>query len=152
MLSILARAPSCLVTPSRSFSTSLSRSHGVKTLGVVGVGQLGLGIAYVASKVAKVNVLMADRDEAVVQAGFAFIDRLLAKDVKKGKMTEGEAKETRSRISSVGSIEGFAQVDIVVEVRPPVLNRNGENGSLIDNLEYRRYLNPSHSSRRYLLP
>lgn len=114
MLSLLARTPA-YASQTRSFSTSRQHLHGVKTLGVVGVGQLGLGIAYVAAKVAGVNVLMADRDEAVVQKGFAFIDKLLAKDVKKGKITEKEAKEARGRISA-SSLEGFAKVDLVVEV------------------------------------
>lgn len=88
----------------------------MSTLGVVGVGQLGLGIAYVAAKVAKVDVLMADRDEKVIKAGFAFIDKLLAKDVKKGKMTEEESVLVRGRISSVSGLEEFGKVDLVVEV------------------------------------
>lgn len=60
---------------------------------------------------------MADRDPAVIQAGFAFIDKLLAKDVKKGKLTETEATEARGRIQSVTGIEGFNSVELVVEVR-----------------------------------
>lgn len=54
MSSIRSSAFYCLVkgTHSRStFSTSAIAAHGVKLLGVVGVGQLGLGIAYVAAKV-----------------------------------------------------------------------------------------------------
>ena len=60
---------------------------------------------------------MADRDEKVITAGFAFIDKLLAKDVKKGKMTEEEAVLTRGRISGVTGLEAFEIVDLVVEVR-----------------------------------
>lgn len=105
-----------MLISSSSILQSATREHGVSTLGVVGVGQLGLGIAYVAAKVAKVDVLMADRDEKVITAGFAFIDKLLAKDVKKGKMTEEEAVLTRARISGVTGLEAFEKVDLVVEV------------------------------------
>ena len=35
----------------RAFSTSSAAQHGIKTLGVVGAGQMGLGVAYVAAKV-----------------------------------------------------------------------------------------------------
>lgn len=84
---------------------------------MVGVGQLGLGIAYVAAKTAKVNVLITDRDPAVIAKGFAFIDKLLAKDVKKGKLTEEDAAIARGRISAVSGIEEFHSVELVVEVR-----------------------------------
>lgn len=63
------------------------------------------------------DVLITDNDPAVISKGFAFIDKLLAKDVAKGKLTPDEAVTARGRITSVPGIEGFAKVDLVVEVR-----------------------------------
>ena len=45
------------------------------------------------------------------------VDKLLAKDVGKGRLTGLQAKETRERISVVDSLEGMRDVDMVVEVR-----------------------------------
>mgnify|MGYP001562231196 FL=1 len=42
-------------------------------------------------------------------------DKLLAKDVAKGKLTQEEADATRSRLSSVPGIEQFTNVDLAIE-------------------------------------
>lgn len=77
---------------------------------------MGLGIAFVAAKVAGVQVLIADNSEAQIAKGFAFIDKLLIRDVSKGKMTQDEADATKSRIKSVKSIEEFGNCDLAIEV------------------------------------
>jgi 3-hydroxybutyryl-CoA dehydrogenase len=58
-----------------------------------------------------------DRSKDQVAKGLAFVDKLLAKDVGKGRLTGLQAKETRERISVVDSLEGMRDVDMVVEVR-----------------------------------
>lgn len=89
----------------------------IKTLGIVGAGQLGLGIAYVAAKVAKIPiVLLADRSPVELDKAMAFFDLLLTKDVKKGKMTSEEAEAARARIQTVSGPKDFSKVDLVVEV------------------------------------
>lgn len=50
------------------------------------------------------------------------MDKLLAKDVAKGRITSEEAKEARDRVSVVGEevgLKGLRDVDMVIEVRPP---------------------------------
>ncbi len=47
-------------------SMSSAASHGVKVLGVVGAGQMGGGIAQVASQVAGLDVLLYDPKEGAV--------------------------------------------------------------------------------------
>ena len=68
---------------------------------------------------AKVPVLLHDRSKEQVAKGLALVDKLLAKDVGKGRLTDLQAKETRERISVVDSLEGMRDVDMVVEVRAP---------------------------------
>jgi 3-hydroxybutyryl-CoA dehydrogenase len=72
---------------------------------------------------ARVPVLLHDRSKEQVAKGLGLVDKLLAKDVGKGRLTELQAKETRERISVVDSLEGMRDVDMVVEVRAPTFLR-----------------------------
>lgn len=97
----------------------MSIAHGIHRLGVLGAGQMGTGIALVSALRAKVPVLLHDRSSEQVTKGLSLVDKLLAKDVSKGRITSEEAKEARDRISVVGSeagIKGLRDVDMVVEV------------------------------------
>lgn len=62
-------------------------------------------------------VLLHDRSQEQITKGFGLIEKLLTKDVSKGKLTDVEAKEARERIRVVDSMEGLRDVDMVVEVR-----------------------------------
>lgn len=46
---------------------------GIKTLGVVGAGQMGMGIAQVAAQVAKVDVVVMDSNKANLDKSLAFM-------------------------------------------------------------------------------
>jgi len=50
-----------------------NQSHTIKTLGVVGVGQMGCGIAQVAAQHAKLNVLLIDADRDKLQKSLDFM-------------------------------------------------------------------------------
>ncbi|KAJ3509304.1 hypothetical protein NLJ89_g5288 [Agrocybe chaxingu] len=96
----------------------MSIAHGIRTLGVLGAGQMGTGIALVSALRAKVPVLLHDRSPEQVKKGLSLMDRLLSKDVAKGRLTNEEAKEARDRVSVVGveaGIQGLRDVDMVVE-------------------------------------
>ncbi|KAJ7496671.1 hypothetical protein FB451DRAFT_1335140 [Mycena latifolia] len=96
----------------------MSLPHGIRTLGVLGAGQMGLGIAFVSALRARVPVILHDRSPEQVQKGLALMDKLLAKDVSKARITADEAKDARGRVRVVDSLEGMRDVDMVVEVRP----------------------------------
>ena len=87
---------------------------------------MGLGIAYVASVHAKIpRIQIYDRSETQIQRSLALMDKLLAKDVQKGKMKDVEAKEARERVEVVPveqGIAGLKDVDMVVEVRSTLGN------------------------------
>jgi 3-hydroxybutyryl-CoA dehydrogenase len=62
---------------------------------------------------------MLDRSPVQIQKSLSLMDKLLAKDVSKGKITEQEAKDARDRITVVSEeegINGLKDVDLVVEV------------------------------------
>ncbi|PPQ70597.1 hypothetical protein CVT26_013196 [Gymnopilus dilepis] len=96
----------------------MSIAHGIRTVGVLGAGQMGTGIALVSALRAKVSVLLHDQSAEQVKKGLSLVDKLLAKDVSKGRLTNEQAKEARDKISVVGSeagIRGFRDVDMVIE-------------------------------------
>ncbi|KAI8322493.1 hypothetical protein GQ54DRAFT_259805 [Martensiomyces pterosporus] len=82
---------------------------------VVGAGQMGIGIGLVAARVAKLNVQFIDSSPAQLEKGLSFLDKLLVKDVAKGRCTEDERSEVKSRITSAGSIGSMSHADFVVE-------------------------------------
>ena len=94
-------------------------AHGIRTLGVLGSGQMGTGISLVSALRAKVPVLLYDRSPDQIKTGLALIDKLLAKDVSKGRLTNEQSKEARDRIGIVSpeaGMKGLRDVDMIVEV------------------------------------
>ncbi|KAK0212343.1 3-hydroxyacyl-CoA dehydrogenase, partial [Desarmillaria ectypa] len=90
-------------------------AHGIRTLGVLGAGQMGTGIALVSALRAKVPVLLHDRSQDQVIKGLAFVDKLLEKDVSKGRISSEEAKDARDKITGVDGVHAMRDVDMVVE-------------------------------------
>ncbi|KAG7091264.1 hypothetical protein E1B28_010314 [Marasmius oreades] len=92
--------------------------HAIRTLAVLGAGQMGTGIALVSSLRAKVPVLLHDKSPQQTKKGLTFLEKLLEKDVNKGRITSSEAKEARDRITVVGEeagLKGLRDADMVVE-------------------------------------
>jgi 3-hydroxybutyryl-CoA dehydrogenase len=86
----------------------------IKTLGVVGAGQMGSGIAQVAASCG-MEVLMSDITDEYLEKGFAAIEKSLGRMVKKEKIRQGDQEETLARIQGTTSIEDMSQADFVVE-------------------------------------
>jgi len=67
------------------------------------------------------------RSKEQVASSLKFMDKLLAKDVSKGKIQDVEAKEARDRITILDydtqGIKGFRDADMVIEVFASVLAR-----------------------------
>ncbi|KAG2122358.1 3-hydroxyacyl-CoA dehydrogenase [Suillus clintonianus] len=93
----------------------MSIAHGIKRLGVLGAGQMGTGIAFVSALHAKVPVLLHDKSAHQISKGLSLIDKLLAKDVSKGRLQPSDAAEARARIQAVDALESMSDVDMVVE-------------------------------------
>ncbi|KAI0108682.1 3-hydroxybutyryl-CoA dehydrogenase [Nemania sp. FL0031] len=125
MASISARRQAFQVASwSRKFSSSPARNAAaeVKRLGVIGAGQMGLGIALVAAHRAGVPVTLVDNSQASLDKGLAFADKLLAKDVSKSRITQDQADEARSKLTGTTSIEQLSNVDFVIEAVPEIPN------------------------------
>ncbi|MFH1629488.1 MAG: 3-hydroxybutyryl-CoA dehydrogenase [Pseudomonadota bacterium] len=86
----------------------------IKTLGVVGAGQMGSGIAQVAA-VCGLSVVMTDIKDEFVERGFSTIENSLGRMVKKEKMTGEEQQAILGRIEGSTSLEDMIRADFVVE-------------------------------------
>ncbi|OHW91702.1 3-hydroxybutyryl-dehydrogenase [Colletotrichum incanum] len=109
----------------RAFSSTpmvASATGGVKRLGVIGAGQMGLGIALVAAQRAQVPVTLVDANKAALDKGLAFAEKLLAKDVSKSRISQEQADQARSLLSPATSIDELSDVDFVIEAVPEIPN------------------------------
>ncbi|KAL2887810.1 putative 3-hydroxybutyryl-CoA dehydrogenase [Ceratocystis lukuohia] len=104
----------------RAFSTTITRPLEVKRLGVLGAGQMGLGIALVAATKAGLPVSLVDTSKNALDKGLAFAEKLLAKDVAKGRLSQEDADQARSRLSTSSDMGAFTEVDFVIEAVPEI--------------------------------
>lgn len=86
----------------------------VRTVGVVGAGQMGSGIAHVAAA-SGFRVLLADQSALFLEKARASIERNLEREVAKGKRTAEEKAETLRRITICEDLAGFSEADCVIE-------------------------------------
>jgi 3-hydroxybutyryl-CoA dehydrogenase len=86
----------------------------IQTIGVVGAGQMGSGIAQVASA-SGLSVIMSDVKEEFVQKGVSAIDNSLSRLVKKGTISQDDQKNILVRIKKTTSLQEMAKADFVVE-------------------------------------
>jgi 3-hydroxybutyryl-CoA dehydrogenase len=86
----------------------------IKTVGVVGAGQMGNGIAQVAA-MSGLNVVMSDIKEEFVQRGLKTITKLLTKSVEKEKITAAAKDAALGRIKTTVDLQDLAAADLVVE-------------------------------------
>ena len=87
----------------------------IKTVGVLGAGVMGNGIAQVAAT-AGYNVVMRDIEDRFVEGGLKNIDKFLAKSVEKGKMTAEQKSAVMGKIKGTTKMADLKDADLVVEV------------------------------------
>ncbi|MGE4430563.1 MAG: 3-hydroxyacyl-CoA dehydrogenase family protein [Sphingobium sp.] len=83
-------------------------------IGIIGAGQMGIGIAQVAAQ-AGINVFLTDVDLARAQAGKDGIAKILGRQVAKGKMEQGDADAVLARISPAGDYAPMADAAFIIE-------------------------------------
>ena len=95
-------------------------AHEVKKLGVIGAGQMGLGIALTAARAATVPVTLVDNSQAALDKGLVFASKLLEKDVQKERLTSSDAETIKSRLHTTTSMSDLSSVDFVIEAVPEI--------------------------------
>ena len=86
----------------------------MKTVGVIGAGQMGAGIAQVSAQ-AGYRVLLSDMDVERAEKGKAGIAKQLTRAVEKEKITADARDAALANIECVGGTDAFAPCDLVIE-------------------------------------
>jgi len=86
----------------------------IKTIGVIGAGTMGSGIAQ-AFSAKGFSVVLQDVSNAALEKGVATISNSLDRLIKKGVATADEKAQTLKHISSTTSVADLAKADLVIE-------------------------------------
>ena len=89
----------------------------IKTVAVLGAGTMGNGIAHVFAR-AGYKVILRDVEQRFVDRGMETIAQNLAREVKKGKITEADRAAIMERVLPVTDIANIAAADFLVEAVP----------------------------------
>jgi 3-hydroxybutyryl-CoA dehydrogenase len=93
----------------------------ISTVGVLGAGTMGAGIAQVAAE-AGLEVLIHDPAEGATQHAHERIVGFLARKVDKEQLSDEDASAAVARIRSVDSLEALAVADLLIEAIPEELD------------------------------
>jgi len=86
----------------------------IKTVGIIGAGQMGNGIAHVIA-LAGYDVLINDLDMERVEAALATINGNLARQVASGKINEADREKALGRIRPAKDYDALGEADLVIE-------------------------------------
>jgi 3-hydroxybutyryl-CoA dehydrogenase len=86
----------------------------IKTIGVVGAGQMGSGIAQI-SATSNFHVIMSDISEALVEKGKSRLSKSLDRMVQKEKITPSQEKDIMARIDGTVDMGKMKGADFIIE-------------------------------------
>jgi len=96
------------------------------TVGVIGAGAMGRGIAQIAAT-GGLTVLLHDNNDAAVDDAVGHIGKMVTRLAEKGRMSQEDADSAIARVTKAGSLEALADCDVIVE-------------AIIENLEIKKSL------------
>ncbi|WP_128290589.1 3-hydroxybutyryl-CoA dehydrogenase [Afifella aestuarii] len=86
----------------------------IKTVAIVGAGQMGAGIAHVCA-LAGYDVILHDNSPDRLQAGLATLEGTLARQRTSGRISEEERQAALARVRPAKGVEGLAPADLLIE-------------------------------------
>ena len=86
----------------------------IKRVGILGSGIMGSGIAEVAAKTGH-EVVLRSRKQESADAMVAALEKSLAKQVERGKLSEEDSATIRGRVSATSNLHELADCDLVIE-------------------------------------
>lgn len=84
------------------------------TVGIVGAGAMGRGIAQV-SATGGMNALLYDAAPGAAAGAADFVNGMLDRAVEKGRLSADDAAAAKSRVTVVAALEALAPCDLVIE-------------------------------------
>ena len=86
----------------------------IKTVGIIGAGQMGSGIAHVCA-ISGYNVLIYDVSADQIDKALASIDKNMSRQVAKEKLTEADKTAALTRISAAADLTALSDCDMAIE-------------------------------------
>ncbi len=86
----------------------------IEKVGIVGAGQMGLGIAHVCA-IGGFDVIMSDISEEQLKKSVALIDKNMTRQVSKGALAEADKNAAMARIKTIQGLAGLSDRDLVIE-------------------------------------
>lgn len=105
----------------------------IQTIGVVGAGSMGSGIANLAA-MNGFAVILCDIENSYLENAIKRIGNFMDKSVARGKMTENQKQETLGRIQTTTVLEDMKDADVVIEAVLEDLHLKKEVFSTLDQI------------------
>ncbi len=105
----------------------------IQQIGIVGGGQMGGGIAEVASRKG-LRVVVREADDALVAAARARLEKSLARGVERGKLEAADRNAALGRVSFTTDLDDLAAADLVIEAIPEHLATKEEVFRALDQV------------------
>ena len=86
----------------------------IKTVGVVGAGFMGAGVAYVTAN-AGMDVILVDRDQEAADKGKAYSHKLMSDQIAKGRAKSAERDALLERITATADYGALSACDLIIE-------------------------------------
>ena len=104
---------------------------GTSTIGVVGAGAMGSGIAQLSAQAGH-TVVLVDQSESVLERSAAALAKVAARLVEKGKWSVADSERIQSAIDRTTELDSLAECDWVIEA---IVEDLGVKQSLFQSLE-----------------
>ncbi len=105
----------------------------LNTIGVVGCGLMGSGIAEICAR-AGYNVVVREINDSLLENGLGRIQQSLGKAVARGKLSQEQAEDTLGRIRGTLDLADFGDCDLVVEAAIENMDLKKEIFAKLDRL------------------
>ena len=113
------------------FRAARNQHMDYRTIGVVGCGLMGSGIAQVAAQ-AGYRTIVREIDDSTVAAGIGRIESFLAAGVERGKLTAADRDRTLANLSGTSRLEDLADCDLIIEA---IVEHVGAKREVFETLE-----------------
>ncbi len=105
----------------------------INTIGVVGAGTMGSGIAQVSAQ-AGFNVVIQDIEHQFIERGLALINRNISRAVEIGKLSCEEAETVTGRIKGTVNLEDLTDAEVLIEAIVEDMDKKKELYLKLDKL------------------
>ena len=117
----------------------------IETIGVIGAGTMGHGIAQV-SAAAGYRVILRDVDRESLARGIEAIERNLTKGIQLGKLTEADCDSTLQHIRGTTHLEDITNADLIIEAAPERLEIKQQLLQEVESLSQRDFIFATNTS------